>query len=599
MLTSIEDPVGRARMLLEGRGVVATQLLPPEIGESWQRCLRAGLDPTATPAPLDLVGRPKHVREPHEKVLGVVMAEMRGLYRAIAGTHFIVAFAAPDGRLLETIGDPGFCDTGGNAAIRPGTMWTERWRGTNALGTAAQTGRAVTVHGPEHFFRAHAGLTCIAAPVYGPGARLAGILDVSSDCRTRQVHTGALVGLTASLIEAGLFRAEHRGDIVVAFHPQPGGIDTHAAGLLAFDAGGVVLGSNSHARALLDGLPALPGYRCDELFDVGWGFVLAAAGGRAVLHDRRGAAYAAAVQPAARPAVRALGSPAPARAFVAADPAVAAAVALTEAAARRGVPVLIRGPTGTGKEALARHAHAVSGRTGAFVPVNCAAIAESLAEAELFGHAPGAFTGAQRSGSPGLVVEADRGTLFLDEIGDMKPALQALLLRLLDDWAVRPVGGGKPRTVDVLLLAATNCDLRAATAAGRFRADLYWRLNVVEAVLPALADRADIAAVTDHVVAQVAPGLGLSAATRDWIARQPWPGNVRELRSVITRLALTGHEPAESGPAADQPPAGLHQATVRRIRDVVAAADGNVSAAARNLGVSRNTVYRALRRPGR
>jgi transcriptional regulator with GAF, ATPase, and Fis domain len=144
--------------------------------------------------------------------------------------------------------------------------------------------------------------------------------------------------------------------------------------------------------------------------------------------------------------------------FIARDPTVRAIVRQVETASARKMPILIRGETGTGKEQLARHAHAASGRIGAFVPVNCAALPESLIEAELFGYADGAFTGARRGGAVGLVKEADGGTLFLDEIGDMPVALQAVLLRLLDDWTVRPVGGVRTR-VDVFLVSATNASL--------------------------------------------------------------------------------------------------------------------------------------------
>jgi sigma-54 dependent transcriptional regulator, acetoin dehydrogenase operon transcriptional activator AcoR len=147
------------------------------------------------------------------------------------------------------------------------------------------------------------------------------------------------------------------------------------------------------------------------------------------------------------------------------------------------MPILIRGETGTGKEQLARHAHAASGRTGAFVPVNCAALPESLIEAERFGYADGAFTGARRGGGIGLVKEADGGTLFLDEIGDMPVALQAVLLRLLDDWIVRPVGGVSAK-VDVFLVSATNARLDKTVAEGRFRFDLLYRLNTLEVTLP-------------------------------------------------------------------------------------------------------------------
>jgi len=586
-------------MLLEGRGLVAPSLVAPEIAASWQRCLDAGLDP-AQPPPGGDGSVLRLACERHEPVLRLAMAEMQGLYRQIAGTNFMIAFAAPDGTLLKAIADPSFRDAAGGAAIEPGTLWTERRRGTNALGTVAETGCAVMVHGPEHFFRAHAGLTCVAAPVFGSDAQLAGVLDASSDCRTRQRHTRALVAMAASQVENGLFRAHHAGDVVIAFHSRGEYLHTLSAGLIAFDPAGGVRGTNTQARFLLQGLPARPGHGFGELFETPWSRVLDGSGPLA-LRDRAGSTYAAASEaPRTRAFAAAPAGPSPS--FVAGDPAVLRAVRVVEAAARRGVPVLIHGPTGTGKEELARHAHAASGRRGAFVPVNCAAITESLAEAELFGHAPGAYTGAQRGGAPGLAVEAHEGTLFLDEIGDMKPSLQALLLRLLDDWSVRPVGGGRSRTLDVLLLAATNTDLGRAVAEGRFRADLYWRLNVVEAVLPPLVARSDLDAIVDHLLARAAPGLALPAETRAWIARQPWPGNMRELRSTLVRIALAGPDSAfpahKQNPApsrAGQPDSPLRDTIQTRIRGVHGAMDGNVARTARALGISRNTVYRALR----
>ncbi len=294
--------------------------------------------------------------------------------------------------------------------------------------------------------------------------------------------------------------------------------------------------------------------------------------------------------------------------IVAEDPAVSAGLRQVAAAAGQGLAILVRGETGTGKEQLARYAHVASRRPGAFVPVNCAALPQSLAEAELFGYAEGAFTGARRGGAAGLVVEADRGTLFLDEIGDMPSPLQALLLRLLDDWQVRPVGGGRSRKVDVLLVAATNCDLEQAVAAGRFRADLYFRLNVVSVELPPLRERSDLAALARHLLARLDPACRITPDAIVELARRPWPGNVRELSNLLARLALG--QPggvidaaavarlAGAAPAPHRPASGLRAILRARIDAVHRETAGNVSETARRLGVSRNTVYRALRPDG-
>jgi transcriptional regulator with PAS, ATPase and Fis domain len=279
---------------------------------------------------------------------------------------------------------------------------------------------------------------------------------------------------------------------------------------------------------------------------------------------------------------------------------VRAIVRQVETAAARKMPILIRGETGTGKEQLARHAHAASGRTGAFVPVNCAALPESLIEAELFGYADGAFTGARRGGATGLVKEADGGTLFLDEIGDMQVSLQAVLLRLLDDWTVRPVGGARTK-VDVFLVSATNATLDKAIAEGRFRSDLLYRLNTLEVTLPRLRDRTDLEAVVRHLLSAIDPDCKITSATIAHLATRPWPGNIRELRNMLARLTLTAdgfiNEAGVKAAIQEAPLAasGSLQETHRsHILAMHAETAGNVSETARRLGVSRNTIYRAL-----
>ena len=194
MSLSDEERLSRARTVLERRGAAPEALLPDEISASWRRCLAAGLDPARPPPmrvldPSSLRGQ----RERHEFVARLALAEMRSLNHQIAGTNHLIAFAAPDGMLLETLADPTFLPTARSSGIRPGGLWDEGARGTNALGTVATIGKPLTVHGGEHFFRQFAGLTCTAAPVFGPDAALAGILDASSDCRSRQTHTQALV----------------------------------------------------------------------------------------------------------------------------------------------------------------------------------------------------------------------------------------------------------------------------------------------------------------------------------------------------------------------------------------------------------------------
>lgn len=284
------------------------------------------------------------------------------------------------------------------------------------------------------------------------------------------------------------------------------------------------------------------------------------------------------------------------------DPAVVDAFRLAEAAVRMKAPILIHGETGTGKEVLARHAHRTSGRSGAFVAVNCGALPDDLFEAELFGYVGGSFTGARREGSAGLIAGADGGTLLLDEIGELPLNLQAGLLRFLDDGMVRPVGGNATRRVDVQLLAATNADLDEEVAAKRFRADLLYRLNTIRVNLPPLRQRRDFNAAVRSVLRTLDPVATIDDAAVERLAGHDWPGNFRELRSVLTRalLLLEGHrlglaDISRQLPAAMRPPASaLQHAALETIRREYERTGGSVSQTSRNLGVSRTTVYRYL-----
>jgi two-component system response regulator AtoC len=232
------------------------------------------------------------------------------------------------------------------------------------------------------------------------------------------------------------------------------------------------------------------------------------------------------------------------RPIVAASPPMIELLELLERAAEYKATVLLTGESGTGKEVLARAIHAQSGRRHqAFVAVNCGAIPEALLESELFGHARGAFTGADRA-RRGLFVEADGGTLFLDEIGELPPALQVKLLRVLQEEEVRPIGEAKPRTVDVRVIAATSRDLEREVATGRFREDLFYRLDVFRVRVPPLRERReDVPLLVDHFINRFRETLGRPVRTiaddaLDRMLEHAWPGNVRELENVIERAMI-------------------------------------------------------------
>lgn len=243
----------------------------------------------------------------------------------------------------------------------------------------------------------------------------------------------------------------------------------------------------------------------------------------------------------------------PAGSPIAADPESLSVLALAERLAASDIPVLINGPTGTGKEVLSRFIHAASPRKdGPFIAINCAAMPETMLEALLFGHQKGAFTGASAAGE-GFFRAADGGTLLLDEIAEMPLPLQAKLLRALQEGEVVPLGATQPVKVDVRVIACANRDLPAEVEEGRFRADLYYRLNVFPLTLHALADRPDdigplaFALMLRHT-APDRPTPWICDEALAMLSRHTWPGNVRELENVVRRALLLAGNAAEVGP---------------------------------------------------
>jgi DNA-binding NtrC family response regulator len=309
------------------------------------------------------------------------------------------------------------------------------------------------------------------------------------------------------------------------------------------------------------------------------------------------------------------------------DPSMLPALGLIAQVADTGCTVLITGASGTGKELVARSLHAGSARKNKpFVPVNCAAIPANLVESELFGHAKGSFTGAS-SNRTGRFAQADGGTIFLDEIGEMELGVQAKLLRLIQDGELYPVGEETPTQIDVRILAATNRNLEREVAAGRFRADLYWRLNVIPVELPALRERpGDIARLCEHFLGRANERhkrsvAGFEPKALEALEGYQWPGNIRELENVVERLVVVKGKgtigmadlppgvrtpraltPEKGSPIPGLPEDGtdlramLEAVEDRMIGEALERTGGNKNRAAELLGLNRTTLVEKLRR---
>jgi DNA-binding NtrC family response regulator len=317
------------------------------------------------------------------------------------------------------------------------------------------------------------------------------------------------------------------------------------------------------------------------------------------------------------PACSSDASPAREGGLVGNHPAFEHVLDLVARVARTPATVLVTGESGTGKSLLARRIHAASGRGGRFVEVACGSLAEPLLESELFGHVAGAFTGATAD-RPGKFRLADGGTIFLDEIATASPALQVKLLRVLQEMEFEPVGGSETQRVDARVILATNEDLAALVAQGRFRADLFWRINVVTLELPPLRERAtDILPLAEHFLRAAAAQAGrevsgFTPAARAALERHDWPGNVRELEHAVARGVFLGRGSevdAADLPAAvlagDRPAGGrgpLKAALAAPERELILEAlersGWRRDVAARSLGINRTTLYKKLKRLG-
>lgn len=580
------------------------------IAASWRRCLISHkLDPARQGPPQTLTeAEVRHVAEPMEDTIRLLTPELDDLARVLRDAGYCVNLADANATMLFSR-LPGEADARMfmDWKIYTGSNFAETFEGTNGLGTCLAEQKPILVHRDEHFRAQWHMFSCAVAPLFDQAGRLAGAVNITS-CREdleRAAHQLALaVTMEATRrMEGAIFRDYFR-NAWIATVPGDGG-----SGLLAYDDDRRIVGACRSARALLgltDGLIAsgidLSRYikldhapHADELVE------LRRADGRPL-----GQSHVA-------PPLRAKSS-APRRdasvdrfdalhRLAGNDPGLVKSVKRLRSIGDHNLPVLLHGETGVGKDVFARAIHAASNRArNNYVALNCAAMPESLIDAELFGYEAGAFTGARRDGSKGLIVQADGGTLFLDEIGDMPIALQTRLLRVLENREVWPLGALKPVPVDIRLISATHRDLGRMAEEGAFRADLYFRLRGMEVRLPALRERADRDDIIRQIAREEAPSCRLSPEAWALLSAYPYPGNMRQLRHVLRLAGCTAEDGVITDADLDLPPFGgrmpetdLVAAERATIIEVLRKHGGRVTEAARALKLSRATLYRKIK----
>ncbi|MNM83607.1 Acetoin catabolism regulatory protein [compost metagenome] len=617
----------------------------PSIARSWLRCLEDyHLDPAQSMAPTVLEhGRVLESRERLQQVLQIAGNEMNSLHQQLSGAGHAVLLTDARGVILNCVTAPTERRVFERAGLWLGADWSEAREGTNGIGTCLVERQALTIHQDEHFRGRHTGLTCSASPVFDPHGELLAVLDVSSArpdvSRQSQFHTMALVNLSAKMIESCYFLRYFENQWLLRFHLQAESVGLFSEGLLAFDGDGRICAVNQSALNLLGtirggalGKPVEMFFDCalDELFSratthASASWPLRTRDGRLLFASLRGQVR--------QPVQPTLPTPVPAAKVEKAgsicllDPALQNDFRRAVRVFERDVPLLINGETGSGKEAFAKAVHQASQRRDrAFVALNCASIPESLIESELFGYRGGSFTGARKEGMRGKLQQADGGTLLLDEIGDMPLALQTRLLRVLEDRMVVPIGG-EPQAVNVRIISATHRNLLERVEDGSFREDLYYRLNGLEIELPALRERSDKSQLLDFILAEEAgeQSVTLEPSARQALLDFAWPGNVRQLRNVLrTLVALCDDStislrdlpnivgaglPRDSGLSDPTPrgasrvvapplPPALQEAERSALLAALEQQRWHMTHVAAQLGVSRNTLYRKLRKHG-
>ncbi len=649
---------------LEGRRPVQMPDLEPGVLASWMRSVTEhGLEPDRIVEPDVLThAELQDRRAPIDEMSAYSSPEIDRLYQTLSDHAQVVMLSDAQGVVMHFRSAATVVDTCSNLRVLPGSVWNEEKQGTTGVGLCLREQKPLSVVMSEHFATKLAGLSCTVAPIFGAEGRLAGVLNVTamrSTDHTLQAVVRQMVASSARRIENVFFDRRHARARILRLSRHDDFSDTAAEARLAIDESGRIIDATPNAARLLRSvsingraheLPEqLIGRKISAIVDAGHVerllqdplATLEGVNGRIHLRvtepPRRAPVKVQDIDVAPRSARLAPQSAAPKvstskaataptlEEIVGHDEAMLERLRIAQRLHARGLPLLLQGESGSGKTQLARALHEDGPhRAGGFVSINCAAIPQELIESELFGHRPGAFTGAARQGSPGRLIGADGGTLFLDEIGDMPLGLQGRLLQVLSEGEFVPVGATEPVQVRFALISATLRDLKALVQEGRFREDLYYRLSGATLALPPLRERTDLDQLVERAFARAATEAGvddcpLGAVAMDVLRRHRWPGNIRELQHVakfsvainddgvigLSSLPASLREQVECAEPAEplvarkgglaSPPALKRQVSdAESLLALMERTGWNVSAAATQLGISRATLHRRL-----
>ena len=610
-----------------------------DILNSWRRARESyHIDPASPRLGVTLAPEALEERRARDEWLRFALPILRDFTQRARLRDHVLSYFDGEACMLSIDGDRSIAGRLAEISFRLGTSWAEESAGTNGPGTALVARKPIEVFAAEHYVSAWHPWSSAAAPIRAPGATApVGIVAMTGPWEVRRRQAVTFVSAVARAIEERLRAARGVRDEVVryAFRAARDAGDA----LVAVDSLGRIVAANDAVVRwnILDSGRLPPAMQeavakvvrspptrseADVRLDLPEGPPAIVS---AVSYEgsRVGAIVRITGAPAGR---RQPGSPDRTSArydfgrILGNSPRVRRAVELAMTAAHNDLPVVLTGESGTGKELFAHAIHGDSSRRRKpFVPVSCGSIPGELLEAELFGYEPGTFTGARREGNPGRFEDADGGTLFLDEVSELAPPAQTALLRVLQEKEVVRLGGSASLPVDVRVVAATNRPLDEEVRAGRFRSDLYYRLNVLWIPVPSLRERADDVSLLAQVFLGEADlerrGLTLTADALRALEAYHWPGNVRELRNVILRAAAVARQPQITaqdlllGASLDDAPASLERERGEAresglelergaLLTALESCTWNFRRTAHQLGISRMTLYRWVRKYG-
>ena len=564
---AVAKHVGKVLEVVERKTQLGPDASAQRLMRSWQRSLNTHqVDPARINTPRIVTSQ--ELREHRERLDAFMRISREGidrLHAQVLPANYCVLMTDGAGVTLDYRTVPSLEREFRDQGFRPGTCWSEDTEGTCGVGTSLIDGQPTLVHRDEHFRTHNIAFTCSSAPIFGLDDSPIAILDASAlyspTGRDSQALVFRMVIERAQQIENAFAYYTLRPYWVLQCGRLAEYLSVQTDYLVGFDENGRIMGGNR--RASLE-LFTRDGSRPEFIHDL---FECTAHDILATAHGRPGQAFPLRVQGTEERLFATLHSPAlrkraQARQELEQPPRASVITSATEhlrgfdhlaiedvrlrdnveralKVANRDIPVMLLGETGTGKEAFSRAIHDYSDRRDKpFVALNCAAIPENLIESELFGYRDGAFTGARNKGARGKILQADGGTLFLDEIGDMPLQLQCRLLRVLAEGEVLPLGAETPTPVSLHIICATHQNLPELVREGRFREDLYYRLNAAVFMLPPLRERTDISLVIDRVLRDESAAMGregqeLDSDVRHALEMYSWPGNIRQLRHAM------------------------------------------------------------------